>query len=82
MRLYEIWCTSVEAIHHFLSAAHLAEIDELVRNHYLPNAILPVAVGTRRKTGYSYVGKITLVGASISIFTRCKTSGLPHGQIN
>jgi putative acetyltransferase len=43
-RLYEVWRSSVEATHQFLSAVHLGEIDKLVRNHYLPNANLLVAV--------------------------------------
>jgi putative acetyltransferase len=55
MRLYEIWRTSVEATHHFLSAAHLAEIDELVRNYYLPNAPLLVAVDDQ-DIAHSFMG--------------------------
>jgi len=38
--LYGIWRRAVEATHSFLSAEHLALIDEIVRERYLPQAPL------------------------------------------
>jgi putative acetyltransferase len=35
-RLFDIWHSAVSATHNFLSAAHFAEIAELVRDQYLP----------------------------------------------
>ena len=43
-RTYEIWRTSVEATHDFLSPLHLLQIDDLVRNSYLPGVELLLAV--------------------------------------
>nr|WP_314095452.1 acetyltransferase [uncultured Shinella sp.] len=43
-RTYEIWRTSVEATHHFLSPLHFLQIDDLVRNSYLPSVELLLAV--------------------------------------
>ena len=43
-RLFEIWQSAVSATHGFLSAADNAEIATIVREQYLPNAPLWVAV--------------------------------------
>lgn len=43
-RVYEIWRTAVEATHHFLSPLHLMQIDDLVKNSYLPSVELLLAV--------------------------------------
>ena len=43
-RALEIWRHAVDATHTFLSAEHRAEIDALVRDSFLPNAELWLAV--------------------------------------
>ncbi|MBN8954096.1 MULTISPECIES: acetyltransferase [unclassified Rhizobium] len=43
-RNYEIWRTSVEATHRFLSASDLKAISRMVLDDYLPNAEFTVAV--------------------------------------
>ena len=43
-RLYEIWHASVIATHDFVSESDLSEICVQVRNDYLPNRALLVAV--------------------------------------
>ncbi|WP_129649522.1 acetyltransferase [Peristeroidobacter agariperforans] len=43
-RLFEIWRTAVEATHGFVSPEHLRMIGAQVREQYLPNAVLQVAV--------------------------------------
>ncbi|HEI8293868.1 TPA: acetyltransferase [Citrobacter koseri] len=42
-KLIAIWCRSVDATHHFLSASYRSELEELVRS-FLPEAPLWVAV--------------------------------------
>ncbi len=46
--LIAIWCRSVDATHHFLSAAYRVELEELVRS-FLPGATLWVAVNQQDK---------------------------------
>ena len=43
-RAYEIWAKAVDSTHGFLSPQHRAEIDILVREQFLPNAKLWLAV--------------------------------------
>jgi putative acetyltransferase len=43
-RLFDIWHSAVEATHDFVSPADHAEIAELVRDQYLPEADLDLAV--------------------------------------
>lgn len=54
-RLFDIWHSSVSATHDFLSAAHVAEIAELVREQYLPVADLLVAVD-RHDVPHGFLG--------------------------
>lgn len=44
-RLFDIWSDAVDATHHFLKAAHRAEIAALVRDVYLPSRPFAVAAG-------------------------------------
>lgn len=46
-RLFEVWETAVGATHDFVAEADRRAIAELVRDQYLPNAILTVAVDDR-----------------------------------
>lgn len=43
-RLHAVWLASVQATHHFLAPADLEFFSRLVRDQYLPNASLLVAV--------------------------------------
>lgn len=43
-RLFDIWHAAVKATHHFLSENDIAEIADVVKNQYLPNAEFSVYV--------------------------------------
>lgn len=43
-RMFDIWHAAVVATHHFLSEAYVAEIADVVKNQYLPNAAFTVFV--------------------------------------
>jgi putative acetyltransferase len=79
-RLYEIWHASVLATHDFVSQSDLAEICVQVKNNYLPNSTLLVAVDERDQL-MGFMGMNGHEVESLFIHPTCRGRGLGRAFI-
>jgi putative acetyltransferase len=76
-RALEIWRSAVDSTHRFLSPEHRAEIDVLVREQFLPNAELWLAVDDEG----SQMGWLVMDGDMIdALFVDPAAHGLGYGS--
>ena len=69
-KLVSIWCRSVDATHHFLSADYRIELEELVRS-FLPEAPLWVAV-TEKDEPVAFIHLSIREVSELAIYEVCK----------